>query len=76
MSPARTAKSLPVMPNIVPPLSVYLRIVRTVSYNLCDHLTGRMNVLCCPSCYCEVLRRRNMLAGPITADLQLSMTPS
>ena len=60
MSPAMIAKSLPVIPNVEPPLSVYLIVLDGSKQAMIVSLTGRSRVLYWPRCCVKLLRRSSL----------------
>lgn len=76
MSPAIMAKSLPVMPNVEPPLSVYLVKSASRTQGIVPSLTGRSRVVCyqLPQC-CVELERRSSLDLKPDLDLCRVLTP-
>lgn len=63
MSPARMAKSLPVMPRVEPPLSVYLKVYVRMGRLWCggEDRTGRSHVAWVVSAFGELVRRSSQV---------------
>ena len=74
MSPAMIAKSLPVMPNVEPPLSVYLMLLDGRAQAMIFSLTDRSRVLYWLRC-CVKLLRRSSLGLKSELDSRRELTP-